>query len=124
MGLPARVPFTCREAPHSIYEATVPVALCVAEIVDRPAITAGDEVPNRESQNRPPLVQLLGWLCGSAYNAENECVAACERFFDEHEGRGCSGTHWPIMPAASWPPALTDTIEATSWTLWTASSYL
>ncbi|MEU8942626.1 hypothetical protein OHU17_35050 [Streptomyces goshikiensis] len=61
MGLPARVPFTFRR-PHSIYEATVPVALCVAAILDHPAITAGDEVPNRESQNRPPLVQLLGWL--------------------------------------------------------------
>ncbi|MEU3909143.1 hypothetical protein AB0F20_36005 [Streptomyces goshikiensis] len=55
MGLPARLPFTFRR-PHSIHEATVPVALCVAAILDHPAITEGDEVPNRESQNRPTLV--------------------------------------------------------------------
>ncbi|GAA3122656.1 hypothetical protein [Streptomyces goshikiensis] len=59
MGLPAQLLFTFRR-PHSIHEATVPVALCVAAILDHPAITEGDEVPNRESQNRPPLMQLLG----------------------------------------------------------------
>jgi hypothetical protein len=50
---------------------------------NHPAITAGDDHRDHETQNRPTLVQLLDWLGDTAYDADDECVAAGERFFDE-----------------------------------------
>ncbi|MFE3072145.1 hypothetical protein [Streptomyces sp. NPDC059247] len=65
---------------NTVYEATVPVALYVAAILDQPDITAGDfglgtAVPSR----RPTLVRLLDWLGDTAYDADDECVAIGER---------------------------------------------
>lgn len=68
---------------NSIYEATVPVALCVAAILSHPVITAGDGDPEVGTQNRPTLVELLKWLGDTAYDADDECVAAGERFCNE-----------------------------------------
>ncbi|MFJ6797066.1 hypothetical protein [Streptomyces sp. NPDC091268] len=68
---------------NSIYEATVPVALYVAAILSHPAITAGDDNPDVETQSRPTLVQVLDWLGDTASDANDECVATGERFFDE-----------------------------------------
>ncbi|MDT0347438.1 hypothetical protein [Streptomyces litchfieldiae] len=76
---------------NTIYEATVPVALYVAAILDHPAVTAGDldhdtVVPSRH----PTLVRLLDWLSDTAHDADDECVAIGERFhgqrfLHEHE---------------------------------------
>ncbi|MEU5812102.1 hypothetical protein [Streptomyces sp. NPDC047718] len=67
---------------NSIYEATVPVALYVAAILNHPAITVAEDNPGGGTQNRPTLVDLLDWLGDTAYDADDECVAAGERFFD------------------------------------------
>ncbi|MFD5618937.1 hypothetical protein [Streptomyces yangpuensis] len=68
---------------NSIYEATVPVALYVAAILNHPAITADDDNPDAETQNRPTLVQLLDWLGDTAYDANDECVAIDESLYGE-----------------------------------------
>lgn len=68
---------------NSIYEATVPVALYVAAILDHPAITVGDDDPDAGTPNRPTLVQLLDWLGDTAYDADDECVAIDERLYGE-----------------------------------------
>ncbi|MCX5077776.1 hypothetical protein OG321_35530 [Streptomyces sp. NBC_00424] len=70
---------------NTIYEATVPVALYVAAVLNQPGITAGDfdfgsAVPSR----RPTLVRLLVWLSDTAYDADDACVALGER----HHGEG------------------------------------
>ncbi|GAA2485719.1 hypothetical protein [Streptomyces gobitricini] len=76
---------------NSIYEATVPVALYVAAILNHPAVTAGDDSRDaKTSPNRPTLVRLLEWLGDTAYDADDECVAIGERlygegFLDEYE---------------------------------------
>ncbi len=76
---------------NSIYEATVPVALYVAAILNHPAVTAGDDSQDaKTSSNRPTLVRLLEWLGDTAYDADDECVAIGERlygegFLDEYE---------------------------------------
>ncbi|UQW99312.1 hypothetical protein [Streptomyces sp. RerS4] len=76
---------------NSIYEATVPVALCVAAILNHPAVTAGDDSQDaKTSSHRPTLVRLLEWLGDTAYDADDECVAIGERlygegFLDEYE---------------------------------------
>lgn len=67
---------------NSIYEATVPVALYVAAILDHPAITAGGDSPDIGAQHRSTLVQLLDWLGDTADDADDKCVAAGERLFD------------------------------------------
>ncbi|MFG2134927.1 hypothetical protein ACGFNV_45290 [Streptomyces sp. NPDC048751] len=67
---------------NSIYEATVPVALFVASILNHPAITAGDDSTDEGTQHHPTLVQLLDWLGDTAYDADDECVATGERVFD------------------------------------------
>ncbi|MFE2322764.1 hypothetical protein ACFXD5_02330 [Streptomyces sp. NPDC059385] len=66
---------------NSIYEATVPVALYVAAILNHPAITAGDDNPDAETPNPPTLVKLLDWLGDTAYDANDECVAIDERLY-------------------------------------------
>ncbi|MFJ8011157.1 hypothetical protein [Streptomyces sp. NPDC096339] len=68
---------------NSIYEATVPVALYVAAILNHPAISADHDNPDAETQNRPTLVQLLDWLGDTAYDANDECVAIDERLYGE-----------------------------------------
>ncbi|MEF2529404.1 hypothetical protein [Streptomyces sp. CS62] len=68
---------------NSIYQATVPVALYVAAVLNHPAIAADDGNPDVETQGRPTLVQLLDWLGDTAYNANDECVAIDQRLYGE-----------------------------------------
>ncbi|MEU8882772.1 hypothetical protein [Streptomyces hydrogenans] len=69
---------------NSIYQATVPVALYVAAILNHPAITAGDDSQDAKTfSNRPTLVRLLEWLGNTAYDADDECVAIDERLYGE-----------------------------------------
>ncbi|MFD4610426.1 hypothetical protein ACFWOT_20510 [Streptomyces sp. NPDC058440] len=69
---------------NTIYEATVPVALYVAAILDHPAITAGDVGHDADmSPRHPTLVRLLNWLSNTAYDADDECVALGERHYGE-----------------------------------------
>lgn len=76
---------------NSIYEATVPVALYVAAILDHPVLVAGCSSPDAgTTHNGPTLVPLLGWLGDTARDADDECVALgrhhCgEDFLDEYE---------------------------------------
>lgn len=76
---------------NSLYEATVPVALYVAAILNQPAVTAGDYSQDvKTPPNRPTLVRLLEWLGDTAYDADDECAAIGERlygegFLDEYE---------------------------------------
>ena len=69
---------------NTIYEATVPVALYIAAILNQPDITAGDFDLDTAVPSRPPtLVRLLAWLSDTAYDADNECVAIGERHYGE-----------------------------------------
>ncbi|MFD8965779.1 hypothetical protein ACFV0C_12350 [Streptomyces sp. NPDC059568] len=73
-----------REVTHqnTIYEATVPVALYAAAILNHPAIVAGDFDHDVETRpHRPTLVRLLEWLSDTSYDADDECVAIRERHF-------------------------------------------
>ncbi|MFJ9448617.1 hypothetical protein ACIRRH_43520 [Kitasatospora sp. NPDC101235] len=73
-----------REVTHqnTIYEATVPVALYVAAILNHPAIAADDFGHDADTPpHRPTLVRLLEWLSDTAYDADDECVAIGERHF-------------------------------------------
>ncbi|MFF4821378.1 hypothetical protein ACFY2K_43125 [Kitasatospora sp. NPDC001309] len=60
---------------NTIYEATAPVALCVAAVLARRAEhhRAADRV----------CALLLGWLAGIAYDSDDACVAAHQRHFEE-----------------------------------------
>ncbi|PJN21081.1 hypothetical protein [Kitasatospora sp. CB02891] len=70
---------------NSIYEATVPVALFVAAILNQPPITAGNYSHDAATTppSRPTLVKLLDWLGDTAYDADDECVAIGERLYGE-----------------------------------------
>ncbi|MFF5969669.1 hypothetical protein ACFY64_39490 [Streptomyces collinus] len=75
-----------RQVTHqnTIYEATVPVALYVAAILNHPVIAAESfghdaTIP----PHRPTLVRLLKWLSDTAYDADDECAAIGERLFGE-----------------------------------------
>ncbi|WP_405771146.1 hypothetical protein OG539_40375 [Actinacidiphila glaucinigra] len=69
---------------NTIYQATVPVALYVAAILNHPVIVAGDVVRVAGMPpHRPALVVLLEWLGDTAYDADDECVAIAERYCDE-----------------------------------------
>ncbi|MCW8101736.1 hypothetical protein [Streptomyces tauricus] len=74
---------------NTIYEATVPVALYVATVLNHPATVAGGF---EQDADQPPhyltRVALLDWLSSTAYDADDECVAIGERssgsaFLDE-----------------------------------------
>ncbi|MEU2224988.1 hypothetical protein [Streptomyces sp. NPDC018347] len=73
-----------REVTHqnTIYEATVPVARYLAAILNHPAI-ATDHFGRDAGipPHHPTLVRLLEWLRGTAYDADDECVAIGERHF-------------------------------------------
>lgn len=61
---------------NSIYEATVPVALYIAAVLDHPAVTAGDVGPDSgERPTHPTLMRLLKWLGDTAYDADDGYVA-------------------------------------------------
>ncbi|MFJ8768765.1 hypothetical protein [Streptomyces clavifer] len=69
---------------NTIYQATVPVALYVAAILNQPDITAGDFDRDTAVPSRPPtLVRLLAWLSDTACDADDECVALGERHHGE-----------------------------------------
>ncbi|MFK0200263.1 hypothetical protein [Streptomyces lavendulae] len=70
---------------NSIYEATVPVALCVAAILDHPAVaaTACSPADGMAPPNGPTVLRLLDWLGDTAHDADDECVALGERHFGE-----------------------------------------
>ncbi|MCX5395732.1 hypothetical protein [Streptomyces sp. NBC_00102] len=69
---------------NTIYEATVPVALYVAAILDHPAVAAGDFGHHADTPpHRPALVELLEWLSDTAHDADDECVAIGERHYGE-----------------------------------------
>ncbi|EFL12833.1 hypothetical protein [Streptomyces sp. C] len=68
---------------NSVYEATVPVALCVAAVLGHPAFAVGPDSPDAGPRIRTTLVQLLDWLGDTADDADDECVASGERFFAE-----------------------------------------
>ncbi|WP_030716340.1 hypothetical protein [Streptomyces sp. NRRL S-237] len=74
---------------NSIYEATVPVALYVAAILDHPAIATDRSRHDGETpRTGPTLVRLLDWLGDTAHDADDECVALgggdrVEDFLDE-----------------------------------------
>ncbi|WP_405968816.1 hypothetical protein OG613_44565 (plasmid) [Streptomyces sp. NBC_00015] len=75
-----------KEVTHqnTIYEATVPVALYIAAILNQPDITAGDfGLDSAAPSRRPTLVSLLVWLSDTAYDADDECVALGERHYGE-----------------------------------------
>ncbi|MFF9178681.1 hypothetical protein [Streptomyces sp. NPDC014793] len=74
---------------NTIYEATLPVALYVATILNHPATGAGE---NRQDTNHTPhyptRAALLDWLSRTAYDANDENVGIGERvrgstFLDE-----------------------------------------
>ncbi|MEE4494002.1 hypothetical protein [Streptomyces sp. BE230] len=69
---------------NSIYEATVPVALYVAAILNHPATAAGEHAHEADLQLRHPTLEtLLDWIGYTAYDADDERVAKGERHFGE-----------------------------------------
>ncbi|MFD7530464.1 hypothetical protein ACFV8E_23190 [Streptomyces sp. NPDC059849] len=69
---------------NTIYEATVPVALYVAAILNHPAIAADDFGHDADTPpHRPTLVRLLEWLSATAHDADDECVAFGERHYGD-----------------------------------------
>ncbi|MEU9321904.1 hypothetical protein [Streptomyces sp. NPDC048295] len=91
---------------NNLCEATVPVALYVAAILNHPAVTAGDYSQDAKTPpNRPTLVRLLEWLGNTAYDADDECVAIDERlygegFLDEYEEMRAFRDARPAFPSA------------------------
>ncbi|MEE1735787.1 hypothetical protein PUR49_04570 [Streptomyces sp. BE147] len=68
---------------NTIYEATVPVALYVAAILNHPTITAGEHAHEADLQHHPTRETLLDWLGHTAYDADDECLALSERHLGE-----------------------------------------
>ncbi|MGX1134303.1 hypothetical protein RKD49_006493 [Streptomyces glaucescens] len=64
---------------NTVYEATVPVALYVAAVLNHPATAAGESGRDGERTSRQPTrVTLLDWLGDTALDADDECVAIAE----------------------------------------------
>ncbi|MEU6971985.1 hypothetical protein AB0A71_30510 [Kitasatospora aureofaciens] len=61
---------------NTIYEATAPATLCVAAVLARRA-----EHHRRAADKVCAL--LLGWLASIAYDSDNACVAAHQRYYEE-----------------------------------------
>jgi hypothetical protein len=69
---------------NTIYEATVPVALYGAAILNHPATAAGEHAHEANLQLRHPTREtLLDWLGYTAYDADDERVAMGEDHFGE-----------------------------------------
>ncbi|MFD7031523.1 hypothetical protein ACFWAR_26195 [Streptomyces sp. NPDC059917] len=56
---------------NTLYEATVPVALCIAALLGHPVLAERDDHPDVGAQRHPTLVELLDWLADTAYDASN-----------------------------------------------------
>ncbi|MFE5796643.1 hypothetical protein ACFQ8C_29260 [Streptomyces sp. NPDC056503] len=61
---------------NSIYEATAPVAMCVAGILAHPAT-----MTLRPYRNVPIRATLLNWLVSTAYDASDEIAGRTEQYF-------------------------------------------
>ncbi|MFG2481078.1 hypothetical protein [Streptomyces fagopyri] len=74
---------------NTVYEATVPVALFVAAVLDHPATVAGEDgQADCRAAGYPTRATLLDRLGSTACDADDACVAAGERssssaFLDE-----------------------------------------
>ncbi|MET9041634.1 hypothetical protein ABZX34_01825 [Streptomyces sp. NPDC004362] len=69
---------------NSIYEATVPVALYVAAILNHPATAAGEcGQDGEQAPQYPTRVALLRWLSDTAHDADDECVAIGKRVWGD-----------------------------------------
>lgn len=94
---------------NTIYEATVPIALYVAAILNDPATAVGDFGQNVEQTPRcPTRVALLDWLSSTAYDADDECVAIGEStsgstFLDEYPDMRAFRDLRPVIYAAVHP---------------------
>ncbi|MGW4380442.1 hypothetical protein [Kitasatospora sp. NPDC004531] len=77
---------------NSIYEATAPVALYIAAILNHPDI-AVDHLGHDASgpPHRPTLVRLLEWLSDTAYDADDEIVS-----IGEHRAPGFLDDYWEM----------------------------
>ncbi|MEU6655807.1 hypothetical protein ABZ904_42210 [Streptomyces sp. NPDC046900] len=75
---------------NTVYEATVPVALYIAAILNHPATATGEfDQDGERAPQYPTRAALLHWLSDTAYDADDECVASGERvcgdtFLDDH----------------------------------------
>ncbi|MFJ9773926.1 hypothetical protein ACIRVF_22245 [Kitasatospora sp. NPDC101157] len=88
---------------NTIYEATVPVALYVAAILNHPAVAADHFGQDADiPPHRPTLVRLLKWLSDNAYDADDECVALGERHF----GKGFLGEYREMREFRDLRPAI------------------
>ncbi|CAL9397297.1 hypothetical protein SUDANB105_01379 [Streptomyces sp. enrichment culture] len=69
---------------NTVYEATVPVALYVAAVLNHPATAAGESGRDGERTSRyPTRAALLDWLADTALDADDECVAIAEGTWDD-----------------------------------------
>ncbi|MFF3015703.1 hypothetical protein [Streptomyces sp. NPDC057939] len=94
---------------NSIYEATVPVALFVAAILDHPTITAVERSQDTATPpTRPILVQLLDWLGDTARDADDECAAIDEG----SNGEGCLDEYPPMRAFRDARPAIFSAVRA------------
>ncbi|MFC9815900.1 hypothetical protein ACFVJM_27985 [Streptomyces virginiae] len=75
-----------RQVTHqnTVYEATAPVALFTAAILNHPIIEADDFNHVADTPPyRPTLMRLLEWLGDTAYDADDECFAISEGHCDK-----------------------------------------
>jgi hypothetical protein len=69
---------------NSIYQATVPVALYVAAVLNHPATAAGDFGQGVDGTPRyPTRAAMLDWLGDTACDADDETVAISKRHYGE-----------------------------------------
>ncbi|MET8811246.1 hypothetical protein ABZW47_04520 [Streptomyces sp. NPDC004549] len=87
---------------NTIYEATVPVSLYIAAILNHPAIAGDLELDAGQPPHHPTLVHLLQWLGDTAYDADDESVASGER----HCGEGFLAEYEPLRAFREARPAL------------------
>ncbi|MGW4197726.1 hypothetical protein [Streptomyces sp. NPDC005004] len=87
---------------NTIYEATLPVALYLAAILNHPAVEGDLHLDTGRSPDRPTLVRLLEWLGDTAYDADDGCVAVGTHYF----GEGFLAGHEPLRAFRDARPAI------------------
>ncbi|WP_188309888.1 hypothetical protein [Streptomyces sp. CBMA123] len=85
---------------NTIYEATAPVALCVAAVLARRA------EHHRGAADRVCAL-LLGWLASVAYDSDDACVAAHQRYSEEDFLEG----YPPMVAVRALRPVLFQAVE-------------